>query len=136
MTDRMQLLAAVYIDDIDVRQIPGPTTRIDLGGIQFSAPMPAAGAFTWAPHLLVLLHAPEGHDGNTVLEAVFEIAGEQVARSVQPVQIEPGRFGYRLVRAEIEISEPVTVDAAITLDGGSATQVPFTHLAPIQAGDQ
>ena len=118
MTASMQLLAALYIDDIDLREEPGPTTRIDLGGVQFSAPIPPT-PFTWAPHLIVLLHAPAGHDGNTVLEALFTIADEQVARSVQPVQIEPGKFGYRLVRAEIEIAEPVTVEARVRLDQGA-----------------
>jgi len=37
----MNILAAVFIDDISLRQVPGPSTRIDLTGIQFSAPAPA-----------------------------------------------------------------------------------------------
>lgn len=127
----LQILAALFIDDIELRPVPGPSTRIDLGGVQFSAPMPSAGAFTWAPHLVVIVRAPAGHPGTGVLEALFMVDGEQVARNVQPLQVEPGKFSYRLVRAEIEIAEPTTVEAHVRLDQGPFTIVPFTHLAPV-----
>ena len=29
----MQIVAALFIDEIDVRAVPGPSTRIDLGGV-------------------------------------------------------------------------------------------------------
>ncbi len=127
----MQILAALFIDDIDLRQIPGPTTRIDLGGVQFSAPAPADGEFSWAPHLVVIVRADSEHPGSAVLEAVFTVDGEQVARNVQPLQVDPGKFSYRLVRAEVDITAPATVLAHVRLDQGPVTVVPFNHLPPV-----
>jgi hypothetical protein len=127
-TPEMQILAALFIDDIDLRQIAGPTTRIDLGGVQFSAPVESNDTFTWAPHLVVIVRADPGHSGSSVLEVRFTIDDEQVARNVQPLQVDPGKFSYRLVRAEVEISGPVTVKAHVRLDEGAVTVVPFTHL--------
>lgn len=133
MSDGIQLLAALFIENIDQRQIAGPTTRIDLGGVQFSGPAPQSGRFVWAPHMVVLLHAPAGHDGNCVLEVRFTIEDEQVARNVQPVAIEPGKFAYRLVRAEIETEAGTTVMAHVRVDQGSTTIVPYTILEPVES---
>ena len=36
----MRILAALFIDTIDLRQVAGPSTRIDLGGIKFSEVAP------------------------------------------------------------------------------------------------
>lgn len=130
-TAGMQILAALFIDDIDLRQIDGPTTRIDLGGVQFSAPAPSGGDFTWAPHLVVIVRADSDHAGTAVLEVVFTVDGEQLARNVQPLQVDPGKFSYRLVRAEIEVNAPTTVHAHVRLDQGPATVVPFNHLPPV-----
>ena len=127
-TPEMQILAALFIDDIDLRQIAGPTTRIDLGGVQFSAPVESDEAFTWAPHLVVIVRADVDHSGSSVLEVRFTIDDEQMARNVQPLSVDPGKFSYRLVRAEVEITEPVTVEAHVRLDDGPITMVPFTHL--------
>lgn len=127
----MQILAALYIDEIDLRQIPGPTTRIDLTGVQFSAPAPSDESFTWAPHLVVIVRADADHDGAGVLEARFTVDGEQVARNVQPLQVDPGKFSYRLVRAEVEITAPATVLAHVRLDQGPVMIVPYNHLAPV-----
>lgn len=130
-TAGMEILAALFIDDIDLRQIDGPTTRIDLGGVQFSAPAPSNDAFTWAPHLVVIVRADADHSGTAVLEVVFVVDGEQVARNVQPLQVDPGKFSYRLVRAEIELTAPTTVHAHVRLDQGAAIVVPFNHLPPV-----
>jgi len=127
----MQILAALFIDDIDLRQIPGPTTRIDLGGVQFSAPAPNKSVFTWAPHLVVIVRADDGHSGTGVLEAIFTVEGEQVARNVQPLQVEPGKFSYRLVRAEVDVTAPATVLAHVRLDQSAVVIVPFNHLPPV-----
>ena len=130
--DELQILAALFIDDIDLRPVEGPT-RIDLGGVQFSAALPTDLPFPWAPHLVVLVRAPVDHSGDGVLEAVFTIDGEQVARNVQPLQIEPGKFGYRLVRAEIEVAEPTTVEAHVRIDQQHPLTVPYTFLPAVPA---
>ena len=57
---------------------------------------------------------------------------EQIARNVQPVQIEPGKFGYRLVRAELEFEEYGTVHAHCRVDMGDPVVVPYTLLPPAE----
>lgn len=127
----MQILAALFIDDIDVRQVEGPSTRIDLGGVQFSAAAPTPLPLTWAPHLVVIVRATEDGDGSGVLEVVYRRDGEQIARNVQPLQIEPGRFSYRLVRGEIDFDDYGTIEAHCRIGpDGPATIVPYTLLPP------
>jgi hypothetical protein len=53
-------------------------------------------------------------------------AGEQVARSVMPFQVEPGKFGFRLVRAELTFDDYGTIEAHCQLDDGPETVVPLT----------
>jgi hypothetical protein len=65
-----------------------------------------------------------------VLEVVFTRDGEQLARNVQPIEVQPGKFGYRLVRAELVFEEFGTVEASCRIDQGIPTVVPFTLLAP------
>ncbi|MEZ5233963.1 MAG: hypothetical protein R2749_14835 [Acidimicrobiales bacterium] len=127
----MQILAALFIDDMDMRQVPGPATRIDLTGIQFSGPAPAPMPYTWTPHLCVIVHCPPDQNGFSALTVEFDLDGEQVARNVQPLQIEPGKFGRQLVRPEITFERPGTVYAHCSIDGGAPVSVPFTMLAPI-----
>jgi len=126
----MQIMAALFMDEINLRQVAGPSTRIDLTGIQFSAAAPSPFPLTWAPHLVVMVRcAPDG-SSNAVLEVVFLRDGEQIARNVQPLQVEPGKFGYRLVRAELEFDGPGTIEAHCRIDQGDSTIVPYTMLAP------
>ena len=127
----MHILAALFIDDIDVRQVEGPSTRIDLGGVQFSAAAPTPLPLTWAPHLVVLVHAPADSDGTGVLEVVYKRDGEQIARNVQPLQTPPGKFDYRLVRGEIDFEDYGTVEAHCRIGSdGPAIVVPYTLLPP------
>jgi hypothetical protein len=130
----VEILAALFIDGMDVRQEPGPTTRIDLTGIQFSAPAPNAPPVTWAPHLVVIVHCPADEPGTGVLEVTYWRAGEQVARNVQPLQVDPGRFSYRLVRGEIDFDDYGTVEARCRIDMGPLTVVPYTLLPPAGEG--
>ncbi len=124
----VNILAALFIDEIELRQVPGPSTRIDLTGVQFSAGPPEPYPLTWAPHLVVVVHCPDGEPTTAALEVIFERDGEQIARSVQPLEVEPGKFNYRLVRAEMEFEGPATVEAHCRLDDGPETVVPYTLL--------
>ena len=127
----MQILAALFIDEIDVRSVEGPSTRIDLKGIQFSAAAPTPLPLTWAPHLVVIVHAPDDSSGNDVLEVVYKRDGEQIARNVQVLQIEPGKFSYQLVRGEIDFDDYGTVMAECRIGPeGPITAVPYTLLPP------
>lgn len=129
----MQILAALFLDTIDLRQVDGPSTRIDMAGIQFSAVAPTPLPLTWAPHLVVIAHAGADESGQGVLEVVFKRDGEQLARNVQPLQVEPGKFTYRLVRAELEFSDYGTVYAHCNVDRGPETLVPYTLLPPVSS---
>jgi hypothetical protein len=134
----MQIIAALFMDDIELRSVPGPSTRIDLSGIQFSGPAPAPVPVTVAPHLVVLVWNPPGGKGVAALEVVFHrgddlpaAAGDEpVARNVQALQIEPGKFNYRLVRAELPFEDYGTVIAHCRIDDGPDHPVPYTLLPP------
>jgi hypothetical protein len=126
----MQIIAALFIDDIELRQVPGPSTRIDLTGIQFSAAAPQPVPLTWAPHLCIIVHCTAGESGTGALEVVFRRGDDEIARNVQPLQVEPGKFNYRLVRGELEFTDYGTVEAHCRIDMGPVTVVPYTLLPP------
>jgi hypothetical protein len=129
----VDIVAALFTETFDMRQAPGPSTRLDLTGVYFSMAAPSPVPVTLEPHLVVLLRCPPDEQGNGVLETVYRRDGEQVARNAQPVTVEPGRFGYRLVRAELTFDDYGTVEAHVRLDQGHTTVVPLTLLPP--AGD-
>ena len=99
----MHIVGAFFIESMDLRQVPGPSTRIDLTGVHFSLAAPSPVPVTLEPHLLVLVHCPEDASGSGALEVTYQRDGEQIARNVQPLQVEPGKFNYRLVRAELDL---------------------------------
>ncbi|HET9692667.1 MAG TPA: hypothetical protein VFP61_16080 [Acidimicrobiales bacterium] len=129
----MHIVSALFAENINLRPVPGPSTRIDLTGIMFSLPAPSQPPVTVAPHLIVLVRCGPDEPGQGVLEVVFlDESGEQVARNVSPFTVEPGKFTYRLVRAELEFTELGTVEAHCRLvPDGTTTMVPLTLLPPV-----
>ena len=129
----MEIVAALFVEAIDFRQVAGPATRIDITGAFFSTTVPAYPA-QLTPHLVVLVRAPAETDGDATLETVFvRDNGEEVGRNRQAFFVEPGKFGYRLVRGELDFPEPGTVEARCTLlESGSSVSVPLTAL-PVPA---
>lgn len=127
-------MAALFIEEIDVRQVPGPSTRLDLTGVHFSVAAPAELPLDLTPHLVVIVRCPAGSDGNGVLEVVYTRDGTQIARNVQYLQVEPGKFSFRLVRAEMRFEDYATVEAHCRLGDGLTTVVPYTLLPPAPAG--
>ena len=126
----MEIVAALFVEGIEFRQVEGPSTRIDITGAFFSTAVEQYPA-SLTPHLVVLVRSPTDTDGNGTLETVFvrESSGEEIGRNKQPFFVEPGKFGYRLVRGELEFPEPGTVEARCTiLESGSAVTVPLTTL--------
>lgn len=126
----MQIVSALFIDDIQMRAVPGPSTRIDLTGVQFSAAAPQEPPLTWAPHLSVIVSCGADESGTGVLEVRYLREGEQIARNVQPLEIEPGKFNQRLVRGEIVFDDYGTVEAHCRIDQGPVIVVPYTMLPP------
>ena len=122
----MDILSALFIETIEFRQASGPATRIDLSGVMFSMAAPTPPPVTIEPHLVILVRCRADETGNAVLETVFrDEVGEQVARNVQPFNVEPGRFGYRLVRGELTYPTYGTIEAHCRLDQGPWHVVPL-----------
>jgi hypothetical protein len=128
----VDIVAALFTETFDMRQVAGPSTRLDLHGVYFSMAAPSPVPVTIEPHLVVLLRCAPGEPGTGALETVYRRDGEQVARNAQPVTVEPGRFGYRLVRAELTFEDYGTVEAHVRLDSGHTTVVPLTLLPPAE----
>jgi hypothetical protein len=128
----MDIVSALFSEDISLRQVPGPSTRIDLRGVMFSLPAPSAPPVTLTPHLVVIVRCRPGESGEGVLEVTFrDEEGGQVARNVSPFRVEPGKFTYRLVRGELEYQRLGTIEAHCRLlPDGATTVVPLTLLAP------
>ena len=129
----MDIISALFAENIDLRSVPGPSTRIDLTGIMFSTPAPSAPPVSITPHLIVLVRCRPAEDGQGVREGVVrDERGEQIARNVSPFQVEPGKFTYRLVRGELEYKDFGTIEAHCRLlPDGPATVVPLTLIPPV-----
>ena len=127
----MEIVAALFVEAIDFRQVAGPATRIDITGAFFSTTVPSYPA-QLTPHLVVLVRAAAGTEGNATLETVFvREDGENIGQNRQSFFVEPGKFGYRLVRGELDFPGPGTVEARCTIvESGSAVTVPLTALPP------
>ena len=122
----MQILAALFIDDISMRQTPDSLTRLDLSGVQFTTKVSESFPLQLSPHLVVLIHSEPNGTGSGVLEVTYHLGNLEIARNVQPLEIEPGLFAYRLIRAELELQEPCRIYANCRIDKGDAIAVPYT----------
>ena len=135
----MEIVAALFVENFELRQAPGPSTRIDITGVMFSMAAPQPAPLTITPHLVGLIYCPANERGEGVFEVVFrrtgepdapETDGDQVARNVSPFSVEPGKFTYRLVRGELEFPDYGQIFAHCRIDRGPWTVVPFTLLPP------
>ncbi len=130
----MQIVSALFVENFEMRQAPGPATRIDMTGVMFSMASPEPAPVTVAPHLVGLIFCPEDESGNGVFEVIFRKGldedSEQLARNVSPFTVEPGKFTYRLVRGELEFEDYGQVFAHCRVDRSPWLIVPFTLLPP------
>ena len=130
----MHIVSALFVENFEMREAPGPSTRIDMTGVMFSQAAPAAVPVTITPHLVALIYCPDGESGSGVFEVVFRRGtaedDEQIARNVSPFTVEPGKFPYRLVRGELEFDDYGQVFAHCRVDRGPRHLVPFTLLPP------
>jgi hypothetical protein len=124
----VEIVAALFVEGIEFRQVAGPATRIDITGAFFSTAV-ASYPTTLEPHLVVLVRAEAGSDGNATLEVVFRRGEEEIGRNRQTFFVEPGKFGYRLVKGELTFPEPGTIEACCSIvDQPSQVTVPLTTL--------
>ena len=135
----MELVAALFVENFEMRSAPGPSTRLDITGAMFSQASAGPTPTTVSPHLVALIHCPADDSGQGVFEvSFFELRisvfddDEPLARNVSPFTVEPGKFTYRLVRAELPFEEYSTVYAHCRIDSGPLTIVPFTLLPPAE----
>jgi len=139
----MHIVSALFVENFEMRQAPGPSTRIDLTGAMFSMAASTPAPVTISPHLVGLIFCPPGHSGQGVFEVVFRRNAEPdtdpdatvpddelVARNVSPFTVEPGKFTYRLVRGELEFADYGQIFAHCRIDRGPWLVVPFTLLPP------
>ncbi len=128
----MDIVSALFVENINLRQVSGPATRIDLSGVMFSLAAEAPAPVTIAPHLVVLIRCRPDEPGNAILEVLFKNeAGAEVARNVSPFAVEPGKFTYRLVRGELTYEDYGTIEAHCRIDRDERwTVVPLTLLPP------
>jgi len=131
----MQIVAALFVENFELRQAPGPSTRIDITGAMFSMAAPSPAPVTISPHLVALVFCPVGESGSGVFEVVFrkgiEPDADEMARNVSPFTVEPGKFTYRLVKGELEFAEYGQIIAHCRVDRGPWHLVPFTLLPPV-----
>lgn len=131
----MQIVSALFVENFQMRQAPGPSTRIDLTGAMFSMAAPSPVPVTIDPHLIALIFCPPGEEGSGVFEVVFRKGihetDEQLARNVSPFTVEPGKFTYRMVRGELDFTEYGQIVAHCRIGYGPWHLVPFTLLPPV-----
>ncbi len=115
-----------------MRQAAGPASRIDLTGVMFSMASPNPVPVTIDPHLYALIWCPPDEVGSGVFEVSYKRADDsEMARNVSPFTVEPGKFTYRLVKAELEFEEYGQIVAHCRVDRGAWHLVPFTLLPPV-----
>ena len=128
-------MTALFIENFEMRQAEGGAARLDLGGVYFSQTAPGDFPVKLNPHLLVLARCGADETGMAALEVIFTRDGEQIARNVQPLSVEPGKFGYNLVQAELELAEPCSIEAHCSIGEGEPIVVPLTLLPAAPASD-
>jgi hypothetical protein len=125
----MDILAALFVENLGQRMAPGPAARIDLTGVMFSMAAPSPPPVTISPHLIVIVRCRPDEPGMDTLETVFrDASGMEVARNVQPVSVQPGKFGRQLVKGELTYEDYGTIEAHCAMASGSKVVVPLTLL--------
>ena len=131
----MQIVSSLFVENFEMREAPGPSTRIDMTGAMFSMAAPSPAPLTISPHLVALIFCPEGESGNGVFEVVFRNGvdedSEQLARNVSPFTVEPSKFTYRLVKGELDFDSYKQIFAHCRVNKEPWHLVPFTLLPPV-----
>lgn len=130
----MHIVSALFVENFELRQAPGPSTRIDITGAMFSMAAPSAVPVSIDPHLVALIFCAPEQSGSGVFEVVFRRGltekDPELARNVSPFTVEPGKFTYRLVKGTLEFTEYGQIFAHCRVDHGPWHLVPFTLLPP------
>ncbi len=132
----MQIVSALFVDGFSLRDGGGGTTRMDITGVHFSESLAVAFPAHLDTRLLVIIRGPARVPASTDLTVTFLRDGRVLERVTHTLEIDPGRFAYRLVRQTLTWTEPGTVEARCAVDGGPPVSVPLTVSAlPGSAAD-
>ena len=71
----MEILAALFIDDISMFENDEGLTRLNLTGVQFTISASSPFPLTLAPHLVVLIHNNATSSVTASLEVTYHLAG-------------------------------------------------------------
>jgi hypothetical protein len=126
----MEIVSALFVESFNLREAPGPSTRIDLTGVFFSMAAPSPAPFSIEPHLVALIWCPPEENGQGIFETVFTRGDDEIARNVSPFTVDPGKFTYRLVRGELHFDDYGPIVARCRIDRGPWHPVPLTLLPP------
>ena len=127
----MEIVSALFVENFNLREAPGPSTRIDLTGVFFSLAAPSPAPVSIEPHLVALIWCPPDEEGQGIFETVFSRDEEELARNASPFRVDPGKFTYRLVRGELRFEDYGQIVARCRIDRGPWHAVPLTLLPPV-----
>lgn len=131
----MHIVSTQFVEGFNMRQATGGATRIDLTGVMFSMAAPTPVPVTVDPHLIALIWCEPNEPGDGVFEVVFRESADpesdEVARNVSPFNVEPGKFTYRLVKAELTFEHYGQIVAHCRIGRGDWHLVPLTLLPPV-----
>lgn len=131
----MHIVSALFVENFALRQAPGPSTRIDITGAMFSMAAPSPAPVTIDPHLVALIFCPPEGNGSGIFEVIFRRnpsdGSDPIARNVSAFTVDPGKFTYRLVKAELDFTDYGQIFAMCRIDKGPWLHVPFTLLPPV-----
>ncbi|HEC09980.1 MAG TPA: hypothetical protein ENI86_10500 [Acidimicrobiales bacterium] len=125
----MQIVSALFVDGFSLRDGGGGTTRMDLTGVHFSESLETEFPARLDTHLLVLVRGPARVPATTDLTVSFLREGRVLDRVTHTLEIDPGRFAYRLIRQGLTWTEPGTIEARCAVGGGPPVTVPLTVTA-------
>ena len=109
----MEIVAALFVEGIDFRQVDGPSTRIDITGAFFSTAVDVVPGAAGAAPRRARARARRIRRQRHARDGVPPRRGEEIGRNRQTFFVEPGKFGYRLVKGELEFPEPGTIEALL-----------------------
>src|SRR5256885_2038205 len=131
----MDIISALFTENINLRQVPGPSTRIDLSGIMFSLAAPSEPPVTIGPHLVVIVRCRENEPGDGILEVGFkDEKGEDAAAAVRDV-LRPGTLLGCAAGTVVGGDREVEDEPAVSLWAGDTGPVAPFHLTSIGTPD-
>jgi hypothetical protein len=66
----MHIVSALFVENFEMRQAAGPSTRLDLTGAMFSMAAPSPAPVTVTPHLVALIYCSQDEPGQGVFGAL------------------------------------------------------------------